>query len=117
MKINYGVLFAGAAIGGVIGWYYMSKIQVPNAYSLGQTNPTTAFGALTAAQMSQLNTQPTLPSPPSLAAVAGSSISGVQTPQSNIAGLGGTATTGTGALLGRRGRLMPIHYRGMGRHG
>jgi len=110
MKINYGVLLAGAAVGGVIGWYYMKKVQVPNAFAMGQANPSQAFSTLTAGQLAQLSTSPPLPSPPPAATVAGSSISGVSMPQNT------GSQVGTGALLGR-GRLLPIRYRGMGRHG
>ncbi len=110
MKINYGVLFAGAAVGGVIGWYYMMKVQVPNAYAVGQANPTQPYTNLSAAQKAQFNQSPGLPSPPPLSTVAANAISGVGVPQ------GAGTQVGTGALLGRR-RLLPVHYRGMGRHG
>jgi hypothetical protein len=114
MKINYGVLFAGAAIGGVIGWYYMMKVQVPNAYAIGQANPTLPYQNLTAAQKSQLNQSPGLPSPPPMSTVVANAISGIGTTGDQSQSVGQQA--GTGALLGRR-RLLPVHYRGMGRHG
>ena len=117
MKINYGVLFAGAAVGGAMAWYYMSKVQVPNAYALGQGNPTQAFTTLTAAQLAQLNQQPGLPSPPPASTVAANSIAQLGTTGDQSSSIGqAAATTGTGALLGR-GRLLPVRYRGMGRHG
>lgn len=114
MKINYSMLLAGAAIGGVMGWYYMRKVQVPNAYAIGQANPTTPYTSLSQGQLAQLNQSPGLPSPPPFATVAGNAISGVTQPGSANQ-LGQQA--GTGALLGRGGRLLPIRYRGMGRHG
>jgi len=114
MKINYGVLFAGAAIGGVIGWYYMKKVQVPNAYAIGQANPTLGFQNLTPAQLAQLNQQPGLPSPPPASTVVANAISQLGTTGDQSQSIGQQA--GTGALLGRR-RLLPVQYRGMGRHG
>ena len=183
MKINYGVLFAGGAVGIAIGWYYMSKVQVPNAYALGQANPTLGFQNLTPAQLAQLNQQPTLPSPPPASTVAASAVSQLGTTGDSTHSIGqqaGQTTTGTGAIPGvyqfrahhgipgriqrmrnifpqnpyqgatdpsgggggdpsgqqgqgggssadshptdtgallGRGRLMPIRYRGMGRHG
>jgi hypothetical protein len=110
MKINYGVLFAGAAIGGAIGWYYMRKVQIPNAFAMGQANPTQAYSTLTPGQIAQLGQSPPLPSPPPVATVAGSAISGIGMPQNT------GAQVGTGALLGRR-QLLPVRYRGTGRHG
>lgn len=103
MKINYGVLFAGAAIGGVIGWYYMKKVQVPNAFALGQMNPTTAFTALTPAQRAQLNQSPGLPSPPVGVQVA------QQITQTGLQSAADAISTGTGALIGR-----PLHVRYQG---
>ena len=101
----------------------MSKVQVPNAYALGQGNPTLAFQNLTAAQLAQLNQQPTLPSPPPASTVAANAVAQLGTTGDSTQSVGQAAgqtttgtSTGTGALLGR-GRLMPIRYRGMGRHG
>lgn len=65
MAMGKGVWFAVGAAGAAIGVYwFMRKIQVPNAYALGQANPTTAYTALTSTQLAQLNQQPPLASPP-----------------------------------------------------
>lgn len=112
MKINYGVLFAGAAIGGVIGWYYMKKVQIPNAYAIGQANPTLPYQNLTAAQKAQFNQSPGLPSPPPMATVVANAISGVGSgDQSQSIG----QRAGTGALLNRRRPFLPIRYQGVRR--
>ena len=114
MKINYGVLLAGAAIGGVVGWYYMMKVQVPNAFAMGQANPTQPYTSLTAAQKAQLNQSPGLPSPPATSTIIANTISQIGTTGDQTQQVGPQA--GTGALLNRRRPFLPVHYRGL-RHG
>jgi NAD(P)-dependent dehydrogenase (short-subunit alcohol dehydrogenase family) len=81
-----------------------------------QANPTLAYQNLTAAQKSQLNQSPGLPSPPPASTVAANIISQMGTTGDQTQSVGQQAGQQTGALLGRR-RLLPVHYRGVGRHG
>lgn len=62
-KVSWEWLLIGAAAGAIGAIMYANKKTVPNAYALGQANPTVAFTSLTAAQQAQL-TGPALPSPP-----------------------------------------------------
>lgn len=62
-KISWEWLLVGAAVGAVSAIMYSQKKTIPNAYALGQANPTTAFTALSATQKAQIGGAP-LPSPP-----------------------------------------------------
>lgn len=74
---SWGMLIGGAVVGATAAYYFTNKTRVPNAYALGQANPTTPYQNLTSAQLAQLNTSPPLPSPPPLSTLAGSAVPGI----------------------------------------
>lgn len=65
-KISWEWLMIGAAAGAIGAIMYSNKKTIPNAYALGQANPTTAYTSLQPAQVAQIS-GPDLPSPPSVA--------------------------------------------------